>query len=170
MQLVMQRSRLTGVRGYSFSIVARLLVSEDQQRLLSRYNLHNTILMEGDHIRDMKKAAWYTIPAGIVMTFIVAGYYYDVTTLAIGFAMTLGASYYMYQQLREEVRVTDLLTGREFKARSFIGLLEKEHTIRRMADVFEHILRQAETWHEPEVIDLAPQPHFRLVESERAAS
>jgi hypothetical protein len=39
-----------------------------------------------------------------------------------------------------------------------------------MAAIFEKVLIQARTWHEPEIIDLAPEPLVTLVESEREAA
>jgi hypothetical protein len=170
MQLVMQRGRLTGVRGYSFSIVARLIVDDEQEKLLTRYQLRDTILTEGDRQRDLKRAAWYTFPPGVLISLAMASSNLDIIAFVVGLIVTAGACYFVYEQLREEVRVSDLLTGREFRARSFIGLLNKEHAIRRMAAIFEKVLIQARTWHEPEIIDLAPEPLVTLVESEREAA
>ena len=56
----MQRERLTGVRGHSFKIVARITINNEEKNLLSQYRLQNTILTEGDPLGDLKTAAWYT--------------------------------------------------------------------------------------------------------------
>jgi hypothetical protein len=74
----------------------------------------------------------------------------------------------VYHQIREEVRVKDLLTGRDFQARSFLDLLVKEQRIRKMSALFANVIDQARTWDEPEVVELEPEPLYRLLEGERA--
>ena len=82
----------------------------------------------------------------------------------------LVVTFLVYHQIREEVRVNDLITGRDFKARSLLNLLQKEHSIRKMSAVFANVVAQARTWDEPEVIDLEPQPLLTVLENERAAA
>ena len=90
--------------------------------------------------------------------------------IGISLLFFLGMSFLIYHQIREEVRVNDLLTGRDFKARSLLQLLQKEQAIRKMSAVFANVVAQARTWHEPEVVDLEPQPLLTVLESERAAA
>jgi hypothetical protein len=48
--------------------------------------------------------------------------------------------------------------------------LNTENRIRKMAEIFQRILEQAKTWHEPEVIDLTPKPLLSALEDENAVA
>src|SRR3954454_18652730 len=81
-----------------------------------------------------------------------------VAAILAAFLLFLVLWFFICQQIREAVRVGDLLDGRDFKARSLIQLLYKEHMIRKMSGVFAIVMEQARTWHEPEVIIVEPKP------------
>jgi hypothetical protein len=162
MQLVMRRERLEAARWYNFKINARMVIDPEETELLERYKLHNVILTEGDMWRDVKRALLLAVPIALVFGFGVSRVFF--------FIVLPIASYMIYQQIREEVRVNDLLTGRDFKARSFLSLLQKEHAIRKMSDIFATVVAQSKTWQEPEVITLNPQPLITIMENNREAA
>jgi hypothetical protein len=161
MQLVMRRSRLERGLWNKFKINARMVVSDEETGLLDKYKLHNVTITPGDVARDTKKSAALALLSTLVLYF--GGLPPGAVVLVFIIAWAL-----IYHQLREEVRVSDLVTGRDFKARSFLDLLIKEQKIRKMSAIFESVLDQARTWDEPEVVELAPEPLYRLLEGERA--
>jgi hypothetical protein len=164
MQLVMRRYRLERAIWYNFRINARLVIDKEQESLLHKYRLHKVTITPGNVVRDLTRAALVSLILSIMLH----------TGLGIPVGLTLiifaGICFLIYHQIREEVRVNDLLTGRDFKARSFLDLLGKEAAIRKMSVAFANVVDQARTWHEPEVIELEPQPLFPLLESERATA
>ena len=139
-----------------------MVVSDEETGLLDKYKLHNVTITPGDVARDMKKSGGISFLITLMLFFTggmppgAALIVFVVTWLVI------------YHQIREEVRVKDLLTGRDFQARSFLDLLVKEQRIRKMSAIFGNVVDQARTWDEPEVVELEPQPLYRLVEGERA--
>jgi hypothetical protein len=171
MQLVMQRDRLVG-SWYDFKINARLVLVEDESLIIGKYKLRDVSLIEGDPWRDMKRAAWIAVPLAALLSYILA--FFNMPGIGINiptFIVILVISYgLIYAQIREEVIVKDLLNGREFKARSLVSLLNKEHEIRKMSDVFERIIDQARTWQEPEVIDLKEEPYISVDEEDHAVA
>jgi hypothetical protein len=85
-------------------------------------------------------------------------YFTILPNIPIALFVWILAGVLIFMQIREEVRVSDLLNGRNFGARSLVQLLVKEQSIRKMSGVFAIVIEQARTWHEPEVIPVEPQP------------
>jgi hypothetical protein len=162
MQLVMRRSRLERGLWDKFRINARMVVSDEETGLLDKYKLHNVTITPGDVARDMKKSA------GISFLITLALFFTGGMPPVAAFILFAGGWLVIYHQIREEVRVKDLLTGRDFQARSFLDLLIKEQRIRKMSALFANVIDQARGWDEPEVVELEPEPLYRLLEGERA--
>jgi hypothetical protein len=175
MQLVMKRSRLSGLWS-RFRITARLDLDTQEQHLLVRYALRGMTLTEGRLHRDLIRAALITIPIVLILAFLLAIIMAVLGTISINSAagillfMLFVTFIVVYLQIRETVSVSDLLIGRDFKARSLISLLNTESRIRKMAEIFQRILEQAKTWHTPEVIDLTPKPLLSALEDENAVA
>ena len=173
MQLVMRRHRLERGRK-PFKINARMVLYEDEKALLDRYSLHNVVLTPGHRGRDIRKAIVFAIIPALLIAGIIANFIppplgiEDRLTIVVLCFIIL--TYLIYHQIREEVIVKDLLTGRDFKARSFLDLLLKEQMIRKAAAVFQKVVDQARTWHEPEVIELQEQPLPTVLEGYREAA
>jgi hypothetical protein len=163
MQLVMRRYRLEGADWHKFKINARMVLDAEEAGLLDKYKLKNVILTPGNVARDLKKSA---LLAGILFVIL----YFAIGINVITVFTPPMVCFLIYHQIREEVRVADLITGRDFKARSLLQLLQKEHAIRNMSAVFSNVAAQARTWQEPEVIELEPQPLFAVLENHREAA
>lgn len=173
MQLVIRRSRRES--WYAFTINARMVIDREEEDLLAKYRLKQVILTEGNFWRDVRKALLIAIPLTAALYFILAIFStaLRLENVLTGFGTFLGffvVLYAVYDQIREEVRVNDLLTGWDFKARSFVGLLLKEQMIRKASAVFALVVEQSKTWHEPEVIELEPQPLPTVLEGYREAA
>src|SRR3954447_13296660 len=164
-------SGLSGI-WFRFRINVRLVLNEQEKHLLVVYSLKDVALTEGDMRRDLIRSALIAVPLAIILTFMTLFFRTTIFGLNVGtFMSILFVTFFLvYMQIREAVFVEDLLTGRDFKARSLINLLDKEHRIRKMSAVFQTILEQAETWDQPEVIDLTPEPLLSLLENENAVA
>jgi hypothetical protein len=160
MNLVMKRQRLEGgITWNTFKINARMTIDEDESSLIRKYSLRNVVLTPGNTPRDLRKAAWISGIISLLLYFIL------LHNIGVTLLVFLVAGFLVYAQIREEVRVEDLLTGRDFGARSLVQLLVKENRIRKMSGVFAIVIEQARTWHEPEVIPIEPQPLGLVLEA-----
>jgi hypothetical protein len=164
MQLVMRRYRLERELWYSFKINARMVLLAEESTLLDKYSLRSVVLTPGNTPRDIRKAAWIAGIISLLLYFIIL---HNVGLTLLAF---LVIAFLVYAQIREEVRVSDLIVGRDFKARSLLQLLRKEQDIRKMSALFAKVVDQARTWHEPEVVELEPAPLLTVLEGERAAA
>jgi len=164
MQLVMRRFRVEGSWWQTFKINARMVVDVEETGLLEKYKLQNVALTEGNRGRDLRKAA---LASGIVT---LLAYFFLPLPPGIALLCFIGLCFVIYHQTREEIRVKDLLNGRDFNARSFIDLLLKEQMIRKASAVFAHVVNQSRTWEEAEVIDLEPQPLLTVLEGDHRAA
>ena len=74
-------------------------------------------------------------------------------------------------EIRETIKVGDIINGRHFACRSIITLLEKERQISEIAEKFTRFLEDLKYWGGRKVIELAPDrpPSARFVERPRAA-
>jgi hypothetical protein len=168
MQLVMKRQLLTPTEApllrdwfASFKINARLVLEGDEGKLIDQYSLRSVNLTPGNPPRDRRRSFLYAVP----ITFIVALLIFNFTAMNIQASVLFAFLIFfpflwfgIYQQIREAVRVSDLIDGRDFKARSLVQLLVKEHRIRKMSGVFAIVIEQARTWHEPEIVPVEPKP------------
>jgi hypothetical protein len=77
----------------------------------------------------------------------------------------------IYHQIRETIKVGDILIGRHFACRSIITLLEKKQQISDVAQKFTQFLETLKNWGGREVVEMAPDrpPIARFVERPRAA-
>src|SRR3954451_15544866 len=121
-----------------FKINARMTLDGDEVSLLTKYSLRQVTLTPGNSARDRRKSAWYAAPVVLLLGLWL---YYATplsmpATILVAILVFLLLWFSIYQQIREAVRVGDLLDGRDFKARSLIQLLYKEHMIRKMSGVF----------------------------------
>jgi tetratricopeptide (TPR) repeat protein len=75
-------------------------------------------------------------------------------------------SFVIYQNIREQIRVRDILNGRFFACKSVVALIAKEQNIAEMANAFRHLLEAMKNWGGREIIELEPykEPVLRLIE------
>src|SRR5438128_2425226 len=119
MQLVIRRYR-ERKGAYNFRINARMVIDTAETALIEKYNLRKVALTEGNPQRDLLKAFVPAVIISFLLAVLVAVPLNSPVAGAILFLLALFVSTALiYQQIREEVRVDDLLTGRDFKARSF---------------------------------------------------
>jgi hypothetical protein len=137
----------------TFVINARMECTNEEQSLMSKYFLQDVVLTPGNVRRDVWRSAGFALVATILLYFLLI-HRINVLPVLIFFVLW----FLIYHQIREEVRVNDLLVGRNFKASSLVELLVREQRIRKMSGVFAIVMEQARTWHEPEVIPVEPKP------------
>ena len=145
MNLAFRRSQKKTMWGYyRFELQARFDLTNDERQLVSKYSVENRILSEGDPLRDLKRAAWWAAAGALIVmvidyvapfvTLYVAPFVPLgglrltglASTILLGLISFLALTWFIYHQLREEIRIQDMITGRFFNCRSVLRLVEKE--------------------------------------------
>jgi hypothetical protein len=140
MQLLLHPSttpRLTG--NFRYKLWVKFEVTPEERSLIARYAVNRTILWRGRALRDFARALlWGTIPALIISGFLVdhlerrawPGLAILIPLIVWNFIVWV-----IYHQIREEVRVSDVLQGRFFSSRSVIALYDRERVITKAASL-----------------------------------
>jgi hypothetical protein len=181
MQLLLKRSQYdTGAGRINFTLWAKFQLTKEEEELVVHYRVRMAVLSPGDPRRDLNRAMKYAaLPALLVpillsflQPFLGFGMASITTSLSAGIIAFIVLTYLIYQQIREEIRVDDILAGRSFKCKSVLTLIEKERTITEMAVIFRHLLEAMKTWGGTEAleIELAQKHALRLLEPKHAAA
>jgi hypothetical protein len=62
----------------------------------------------------------------------------------------------VFQQIREDIIVADILKGRRFRCKSIVILLEKEDLLKTRAQEFRQFLEAMKTWGGMDIITIKP--------------
>src|SRR5215212_3881206 len=174
MELLFRRGQSPAATGtIKFDLWAKFDVTEEESALINKYSVRNAILSEGNTRRDAFRALRYGVLLTIAVTVVTSALRFNagLVFLAGLISLTVG-SYLIYQQIREQILVSDILEGREFVCRSVVTLIEKEELLKRMALSFRHLLEAMRTWGGTQVIEITPEraPTLKLVEPSDAAA
>src|SRR3954469_5372000 len=116
--------RLTG--NFRYKLWVKFEVTAEERSLITKYSVQRTILWRGRALRDFARAVlWGTIPALIISGFLVnhlerrawQGLAVVIPLIVWNFIVWV-----IYHQIREEVRVSDVLVGRVFSSPSVVAL------------------------------------------------
>jgi hypothetical protein len=167
MQLLLKRSQKEDVlKRIKFDLWAKFELTAEEQALIDKYQVSNAILDEGSTRRDVMRALKYAAGLGLLALLLMGVMRVSLGPglMVLGFA---ALTYAIYQQIREQIRVSDILTGRTFVCRSVVTLMGKERTLTEMAVVFRRFLEAMKTWGGAEIIDIEPErpPTVRVVEA-----
>jgi hypothetical protein len=165
MQLLLKRGQCDTSPGFiQFDLWAKFELTSDEDALVKKYRVRNAILSEGDARRDINRAIRFAaLPALLVA--VIYPFFVSVSLTAdlfLGIAVFIILAYGIYQQIREEIRVSDIIDGRTFKCKSVVTLIEKERIINVMAGAFRDLLEAMKTWGGTEAIPTEPQPKSAL--------
>jgi hypothetical protein len=172
MQLLIQRGqrRTKILQRPIFNLWAKFELTTEETELIDKYQVRDHILVEGNP-GELKRAM---IIAGVLAIF-AWGLFAPQASFGVGiqialFVFALG-SYVIYQNIREQIRVSDILDGRFFKCRSVVSLMAKEQNVTEMANAFRHLLEAMKNWGGREIIELEPykEPALRMIEPPQAA-
>ena len=170
MQVLFKRSlntRTLGAESTTFSPIKYVLwvkfsVSPEERRLITQHNLESTYLTIEQSRRDFYRSVIFSFfPAALV-----AGM--TMNDIPIGISMLLflgiwgGATWLLYEQLREAIKVSDVLEGRKFKHRSFVLFVRRQRRMLGYAVAFSHLLKELEDWEGEEVITLGEEHESAL--------
>jgi hypothetical protein len=154
MQLLLSRKQSPHwMGGMQFSLWARFELTEEEDALIKKYQVRNAIISLGNTRRDMRLAALYALPVFFIVYLVFSG--------ARGFLglflalLSYGiAVWVIYNQIREQIKISDIVEGRDFACRSVLTLLEKEEMLLDMAVRFRRFLEYMKTWGGREAVSI----------------
>ena len=155
MQLLIERGQhFNYVSGrFRFRLWAKFECNSEETRLIDKYSVRDALLTEGKP-GQLKKAAIIAAVITVVVALIlgfITGVAKDLLPIPdlIGLMVTNPAGlvfiyiivlYLVYNQIREQIKVEDLLTGRSFTCKSVVDVIFKEQEIVEIADCFRQVL------------------------------
>jgi hypothetical protein len=170
MQLLFKRSLKTGavnVNSMRFVLWVKFDIDADESRLIHKYRAEDAYLTIEQSRRDFYRA--------MIISFFVAAFLGSIITSITNIGMLgsllyficifVASTWLIYEQLREAIRISDLLTGRNFKSRSLALLMRRERRMVGYAVAFTKLLEAMRTWEGTEIIQIGPEhePALRLV-------
>lgn len=156
--------------GTVFKLIAELELDEEEKRLLFRYKLSNSVLIEGDGRDTFARAFRSGLFLGIltfVVLWLMAMFVSYRSPLAHGlsyvgmlsWALTVMVvmTFIYYRSLRERLYVTDLTNGgRSFYCDSVVDLIKKEAWLEGVSGYLRQVLVSSKHWDSRETITITP--------------
>jgi hypothetical protein len=170
MQLLFRRSLRTGginVNRPKFVLWVKFAIDADEERLIHKYNAEDAYLAIEQSRRDFSRALIFAFFIAAILSTIITGTTH-MGMLGQGVYFTgifVAATWIIYEQLREAIKISDVLAGRNFKSRSLALLVRRERRMVGYAVAFTKLLEAMRTWEGTEVIHIGPEhePALRLV-------
>jgi hypothetical protein len=147
MQLLLSRKQSPHwMGGVQFKLWARFELTEEEDALIRKYQVRNALISLGNTRRDIRNAALYALPIPLLIYLIFSNIYgfggvWFITLVLYGVAI-----WAIYHQIREQIKISDIIEGRDFGCRSVLALLEKEEMLLDTAVRFRRFLEYMKTW------------------------
>ncbi len=159
MKLLLKREQTTGkVGGVQFKLWAKIEVDEDEQALVKRYKIDDSVLIFGPETKLIRVSAFLGFLAALVAYFIVGIILPSGLAMALGVVVWAGVGYWYYNEKREKLFVKDLLHGRAFTCPGIIELAKKEAWLENMAVVIRQVIETSKQWGGTQVNDVPALP------------
>jgi hypothetical protein len=171
MELLVRHKQHTTPNGrVHFELWVKYELSEDEEHLVRRYGANQAILYLGNFRRDVARAILIGVPAGLVAASVLTA----LLPLPLGVVFLLlllgmaGGTGLVYQHIREQVTVSDVLLGRSFTCKSVLTLAQKERLLTRMSVLFRDLIEKMKTWGEVSITVIEPGklPVLQLVDTD----
>ena len=182
MQLLIERGQhFNYISGrFRFRLWAKFECNSEETGLIDKYSVRDALLTEGKP-GQLKKAAIIAAvitvvvaPIPVIIAAVAKAFMLPIPDL-IGLMVTnpaglvfiyIIALYLVYNQIREQIKVEDVLTGRNFTCKTVVAVIAKEQEIVVIADCFRLVLEAMKNWGGKEIVEIAPlkEPAKRLIE------
>jgi hypothetical protein len=144
----------------TFSLWTKFELTKEEEDLIDKYKPNAAVLSEDDPVNRTRKWRISLAVAGFLALLIAAGVsaywknpFFGVLALAVAWPVV---TYLIFSQLREDVMVYDVITGRSFRCKSVDNLFQKENDIRQMAFKFREFLEAMKDWGGTETVRIEP--------------
>jgi hypothetical protein len=155
MQLLLSRKQSPHwMGGVQFSLWARFELTREEDDLIKKYQVRNAIITLGNMRRDIRLAALYALPI-FLLVYIIFSRTFSFAGLLFTAILLYGiGAWVIYNQIREQIKIMDILEGRWFTCRSVLMLLEKEEMLLDTAVRFRRFLEYMKTWGGKEAVPI----------------
>ena len=154
MQLLLSRKQSQGFSGPKFQLWAKFELTEEEEALINHYKVRDAVVTPGNTRRDIRIAALCALPIGLICLVRFVSVYRLAGSLLLAMLCFGIAMSFIYNQIRERIKIADIIAGRSFSCRSVVTLLEKEEMLVDMAVQFRRFLEYMKTWGGREVIPI----------------
>jgi hypothetical protein len=158
----------------TFELWAKFELLNEEQAVIDKYRPTNALLSADDPVSKRRKWLLALFTGGFLAGIIGVGLLFLRGSPFLGLLGFLVAwpvlSLFIFSQIREDILIYDILTGRQFRCKSVVTLLEKEKVLTDMAGQFREFLEAMKTWGGTEIvaIELGQEPTHRVLEARYA--
>jgi hypothetical protein len=140
-----------------FILWAKFEVSPEEEQLLTRYKASFGYLTIEQSRHDLWRAFFIALGIAFVVALVLEGVpgRIPLAIAIISVFVTFGLAWYIiYEQLREAIRISDMLAGRTFKDKSLVLMARRERRMVGYAHVFVNFLEELKEWEGTEIIQI----------------
>jgi hypothetical protein len=128
MQLLIKRGQRRAMGGkHVFDLWVQYELTLEEQGLIHKYGLENFVLTLGNVKRDIVKSVLYAWVLSLLVLLFASSFTTQAWELSL--LVLVGGSVGIYNQIRETIKVKDIIHGRSFACGSVVALIEREKTI-----------------------------------------
>src|SRR3954464_2344513 len=135
-------------------------LTDEERMLVCKYAMEKGYLTIEGSWRDFRRAMLYAFFPALVLAYLFGA------SLALYFLMLLGSyaiiTWVIYEQIRDAIKVGDIVNGREFKHRSAILLMRRERRITGYAAAFIHLLELLKKGEGTDVVEIGEEQEGAL--------
>jgi hypothetical protein len=152
----------------NFVLWARFDLTNEERMLVRRFDMERGYLTVEGSGHDLRTAALYAVIPAVLLTYILENMISPdvITYFLLLIVVYVVVTWLFYEQIREAIKMYDILNGRNFKNRSAMLMLRKERQITGYALAFQQMLTLLREQEAETVIELGAEEHapaLRLV-------
>jgi len=138
-----------------FVLWARFELTGGERMLVRKYDMEKGYLTIEGSWRDLRRAGLYAfLPALIIASLFGASFAWYFLVLFGSYAII---AWIIYEQIREAIKMADIINGRDFKSRSAMLMMRRERRMIGYAAAFIHLLEMLKKGEGTDVIELGEE-------------
>lgn len=159
MELLLKRNQSSGLFGRTYTLWAKLEVSEKEQTLIKKHKLTREVMYEdardalNDEKADLgraKKFAWLALPPTIISYFVFIQMLPILPTFGLCAVVFVASVFFIgrfvFDATRKSILLRDLFKGRITTSRSFPEIEQLEAALHEKVDQLNRTLAAMEDW------------------------
>lgn len=147
MKILMRRAQTPGrIFGVQFKLWAKLELEGDEEKIIDRYELDQTVLIYVEQQYRFRNAFVLGLLAAVPGFFLIAANSNRALGSILSVALLVGVTWFWMDRWRETIYVKDLLHGRYFKCKSIERLVSKEHFLKGTSAYLRQVMETAKHW------------------------
>jgi hypothetical protein len=160
MRLLLKRSVRENpllLKRIEYVLWAQFELTEAESSLVRRYDLDRSYLTIEGSWHEIRRSSLYAILPAFILTVLISNalsFFLFIPALLISF---VGITWLIYEQLRETIKVVDIISGRNFKNKSAMLHMRRERQIIGYVLAFKNMLGMMQNWSGTDVIELGDE-------------